>query len=107
MVVGNLGLEGGFEKTTEWVENQISTIGKTLVLDIYTKGDYRGMHFCKFDSQNPRDTCVSRLRRASPQRKGQKTYFLEDQSVEIRVCFSILFGARRLMLGWGESQNKI
>eukprot|EP00973_Karenia_brevis_P048050 6667874-Karenia_brevis.AAC.1 len=88
MVVGNLGLDGGMEKAKEWVENQIAAISKVPVLDTYAKGDYRGMLFCKFDSQHTRDICVSKMRNASPQRLGNRTYFSEDQPIEVRAIYS-------------------
>ena len=36
-----------------------------------------------------------------------KTWFSEDQPADVRACYSILFGARRQMLNWGESKEKV
>ena len=107
MVVGDIGQDIEFEAAEAWVREQIQKHSKTNVLAVFAKDDYRGMVFCKFESQHSRDVCVCRLRRASPQRHNHRTLFSEDQPADIRACYSILFDARRQMLNWGESKDKI
>ena len=107
MVVGGIGEDIDADEAEKWVRDQIQKYSKSTALEVFAKGEYHRMLFCKFDSEGSRDACVANLRRTSPQRHQNQTQFSEDQPVDVRSCFSILFGARRLLLNWGESKDKI
>ena len=66
MVVGGIGDDINIDQAEQWVRDQIQRYSKANALDMFAKGDYHGMLFCKFESQVSRDSCTASLRRASP-----------------------------------------
>lgn len=102
MVIGGLGIDGGKDAATEWVQTKCTEIADCKPKEVFSKGDYKGMLFAKFLSKEQRDTSVQKLRKASPSRDQNRTWFTEDAPVEERQCLAVLFGVKRFLIDeWG------
>ena len=55
------------------------------------------MMCAKFPSKEIRDACVGKLRKASPSRDSNRSWFAEEAPIEERQCKMILFGTKRYL----------
>ena len=61
MVVGGIGEDVDADGAEKWVREQMQRYSKSVATEVFVKGDYQGMLFCKFDSQKSRDAYVASL----------------------------------------------
>ena len=86
--VFGVGNDGTKEEAKAWLEEKIDNLTGGKPHEIYTKGDFNGIVFAKFDSQRHRDKSVEAFRKANLQRAGSRMWATEDTPIEERACKS-------------------
>ena len=104
--VFGIGTEGSKEEAILWLNEKLKILGDVKA-EIYAKGDFNGILFAKFDSQNLRNQSVERFRKASLSRNGQRCWATEDSPIEERACKNFLFGVKNLLLEWNYGKFEI
>ena len=106
MGVFGIGTEESKEETILGLNEKLKILGDVKA-EIYAKGDFNGILFAKFDSQNLRNQSVERFRKASLSRNGQRCWATEDSPIEERACKNFLFGVKNLLLEWNYGKFEI
>ena len=75
--------------------------------EIFSKGDFKGILFAKFESKESRNRSVESFRKASLTRNGSRCWASEDTPVEERACKKFLFGIKSLLIEWGFGKFEI
>ena len=98
---------GGFESQTlidarAWIEEKCHEHAQIKPTEVYTKGEFGGVCFAKFDSESSRDTVLTQFRAANVQHGAcQRVWYAPDKPFEHRVKSSFLFAIRKQLLEWG------
>ena len=93
--VFGIGKEGGKEEAIAWLDEKLKLVSNCKA-EIYTKGDFKGILFAKFDSKHARNRSIESFRKASLTRSGSRYWASEDAPVEDRARKSFLFGIKNL-----------
>ena len=67
-------------------------------IDVYTKGEFKGMVFAKFQTNADRDAAVALLRKAKLTENDSKIWANYDMPFEERTLRSFVFGTKRVMI---------
>ena len=76
--------------------------------EIYKKGDFKGMFFCRFDSVEDRDKVVDNIRRLVLKIEDDKIWSNPDLPNEVRVPENFLFALKLLgSAEWGYTLQNL
>ena len=88
--------------TRAWNEEKCQEHAHIKPTEVYTKGEFGGVCFAKFDSESSRDTVLTHFRAANVQHGAcQRVWYAPDKPFEHRVKSSFLFAIRKQLLEWG------
>jgi hypothetical protein len=99
-------LFGGLDKHEDeasakhWLAGTFVDLKIITPLDIFPKGDFKGMLFAKFESTEARDNAVTKFWKARIIYGGQLTWSKEDLPIERRVPETFLFALKKQFLEW-------
>ena len=72
-----------------------------------SKGEFNGMLFAKFKSQQLRDWAVGVLGKAKLQHEGAKIWVTKDLPLMEIIERSVLFGMKNLVVEWGVPKSDV
>ena len=77
--------------------------------EIYHKGDFTGMFFCRFDTVDERNKVVDNFRQLKLKIEDEKLWPAEDLPIDVRVPEHFLFGVKKLLGSqtWGYNIEKL
>ena len=76
-------------------------------VEIYHKGDFKGIFCCKFNNVSDRDQVVESMRRLKLKIQNEKVWSAEDLPIDVRVPEHFLFGLKKLLEAWGYDRQDI
>ena len=68
--------------------------------EIFSKGEFKGILFAKFESKESRNRSIESFRKATLTRSGSRCWASEDAPVEERACKKFLFGIKKSLVEW-------
>ena len=104
-VIGGLDSLGSLDEGKRWIKNELWKEWLPQPVEMYCKGDYNGVVFAKFLSVDERDAVITNLK-SSKKKRGNKTVWSAiDKPVEVRAPLAFLYGAKDLLVQWGEPKG--
>ena len=77
-------------------------------IEVYCKGDFKGILFAKFNTKGERDAAIQIFRKAVCYEGGQQVWMKPDLPIEDRARHSFVFGVKYLLAeDWGWERNAI
>ena len=107
LVVGGLGEHQTYDDAKTWLENKLWERWLPQPVKTYTKGDFKGMLFCKYASKHDRDLVVEDLRPKHLACNGKNVWSKPDLPLNQRVSESVLFALKRLMVSWSYEKKSL
>ena len=107
MVIGGLKDFATLQEAETFIKNKLWTYWGPTMSDIYTKGDFKGMAFCKFESKENRDKAVNIFDQQRFKHGEHNIWANPDLPVVDRQTNSFLFAAKKTMVGWGWAKTSI
>ena len=80
-----------------WLSNKMWDLYGPQPTEVYSKGEFRGIIFAKFDSEEKRDSAVKLLRQSSLREGGNAVWVKPDKALHQRTLRSFAFGAKYLL----------
>ena len=84
-VLGGLGSMSSVDDAWTWLSNKMWTLYGPKPTEVYSKGEFRGIVFAKFDDKAARDTAVKLLRQSASREGGNAVWAKPDQALHQRV----------------------
>lgn len=107
-VVGGLGISWSMHEAEQWLKDKLWHIGGLQPVEVFAKGDFKGLLFAKFGSKANRDDAVSALQRAGIKEGDRKVWAKPDLPLEKRVVKAFVFGLKYAMVEkWGYNKSQI
>ena len=100
-VFGGFKKFGDFETAKTWIYEKLWNEWLPTATDIYCKGDFHGILFCKFESEEDRNKVVSWFRKASMKVEEQPIWSKPDALLRTRSINSVVFDAKTYLKKWG------
>ena len=88
-----------FEAARQWLIAQCTKSGMPEPIDIYSKGDFKGLIFARCLSCAQRDQPIASINNI-PSSVFPKTWARIDQPIDIRMAESALFAIKRMLVEW-------
>ena len=101
-VLGGLSSMSSVNDAWFWLSNKMWDLYGPQPTEVYSKGEFRGIIFAKFDSEEKRDSAVKLLRQSSLREGGNAVWAKPDQVLHQRTLRSFAFGAKYLLTKWGD-----
>ena len=83
-----------FEAAKNWVYQKLWSEWLPTATDIYGKGDFDGILFCKFDNKEDRDKVVERFRKSAIKIENESIWSKPDAPLIARTTKSVVFAAK-------------
>jgi len=106
-VIGGLQGHGSLAEADQWVRDQLWHSWSPSPTEVYAKGDFKGILFCKFPSTVEADVAVKHFKSTKYNVGGHSVWAKPDAPLLQRVVQSALFGAKHLMGQWGEPRSSM
>ena len=90
-----------FEAAKTWISDKLWTEWLPTASEIYCKGDFHGILFCKFDSVEARDKVVKWFKKASIKVEDEDIWSKTNLLLSVRSVRSVLFDAKAYLTKWG------
>lgn len=107
MVMGGLNDFENQEAATTWVQEKLNGLNIKKYMDIYAKGQFKGLLFIKFGMQADRTNAIEKFRQAKLQYSGKMIWAKPEQAVDMRVCESYLFALKKILVSWGYTASEV
>ena len=107
MVVGGLKDYHNLAEAEAFVRDKLWTHYGPKITEVYTKGDFKGLIFIKFSSKRDRDTATSLFRQQKFKHGENIVWAKEDLPISTRLVQSVVFAAKKAMIGWGYEKTCI
>ena len=90
---------GDFEDVKKWVKDKLWEEWLPQPAEIYfkSKGQFKGIFFCRFDSVEDRDKVVAHIRSLFLKIENDKVWSNPDLPIEVRTPEIFLFAVKKLM----------
>ena len=98
---------GGFnsfkdlEEAKTWIQQKLWDEWLPQPVEIYKKGNFKGMFFCKFDSEKDRDLIVANIKRLVLKIEDTKIWSNPDLPMDVRAPEIFLFDIKKNAGGMG------
>ena len=99
-LIGTFPKAISFSDAKAWAHEKLSGLQVEAPVEMYCKGDFRGLLFLKFLSQRDRDRAVERFRASRLFHGEAFMWMAADQPIEIRVPLSVLRNVRKQLIDW-------
>jgi len=108
VILGGSSSYKDFEEVKTWVKNMFWENWLPQPEEIYHKGDFTGMFFCRFDTVVERNKVVDSFRRLSLKIESEKLWSAEDLPID-SVPEHVLFGVKKLLGSqtWGYTLENL
>ena len=83
------------------MNDQFQTICGIKAVRSYSKGEFKGLLWFKFDSCAARDKVVDVISKEQLSMQGSRIWIAPDSPLPVRVEKKFLFGLKKLLLSWG------
>ena len=100
-VFGGFKHFGDFDTAKNWIYEKLWKEWLPTANDIYCKGDFTGILFCKFETEDDRNKVVSWFRKASMKVDDETIWSKPDALLRTRSVNSIVFAAKTYLKKWG------
>ena len=107
MVVGGLRDFSTLSEAHQYLKEQLWIYYGPTMIDTYSKGDFKGLLFAKFLSKMDRDTAVKIFRTQRLKHNENTIWAKEDLAITERMTQSVLFAAKKILIGWGYDKTCI
>ena len=96
-VVGGLGNLQSTEAAEEWLSDKLWTAYGPQMSGAFSKGDFHGIIFAKFENKTDRDKAIHVLRKMRLKEGNVDVWIKPDKPLEARVLSSLVFGTKYSM----------
>ena len=100
-VFGGFKKFGSLEDAKKWIYEKLWMEWLPQPNDIYNKGDFHGILFCKFDTEEDRDKVVQWFRKTSTKIDDEPIWSKPDALLSVRSVTSVVFEAKKYLAKWG------
>ena len=100
LLVGGLQTESGEDACTKIVTKEIQSFCQCSPSKIYSKGQFKGILWVKFESTAVRDRVAESLRKHKDSFPGSSIWCAADLPIAMRVERKFLFQLKRLLIAW-------
>ena len=101
LVIGGLQTLAGLDEVQAWMKTKLWDAYGPQPVEVYLKGDFRGVAFAKFSNTGDRDEAVKLFQKGSFREGGNRVWAKPDQPLEQRILNSFAFGLKYLFKNWG------
>ena len=91
----------------EWIKNKLWELWGPTPVDVYTKGDFNGMVFCKFQTEVEKEQAISIVRANTLTYGDKEIKMWPDAPAVERIPKSFLFALKRLLLKWDYDKKSL
>jgi len=105
VVIGNIPNTETLEQAKEWLRKKCLELGTAQPIDAFSKGDFKGMLFAKFQSVAQRDVVIAGIRSSTTSTSHLKTWAKIDSPLDVRTAEGVLFGFKRMLVDWKFNKN--
>lgn len=106
-VVGGMGECGDMDTARKRIEDKLWEAWLPRAEDIYSKGDFIGVIFCRFGSELKRDKVVKSIRRMSCNIGKNTVWCKPDMPLEECIPRGALFAIKKMMVEWGYAKKAL
>ena len=106
VVMGNIPSSTKLDDAKAWVAKVCKDAGIPQPIDIYSKGEFKGVVFAKCITEAHRDQIISVVSNGS-MTSVPKTWAKADRPVDVRTAEGALFGFTRMLVDWGYNKSCI
>ena len=96
-VIGGLAAMKNIDEARSWLTDKPWHLHGPQPSQVYSKGDFHGIAFMKFNNQVDRDEAVKMLRQSGGQHEGSTVWAKPDQALQARVLTSFVFGLKHVL----------
>ena len=100
-VLGGLQKLDSKSDAEAWVKNKLNKLDGPRFVETYTKGDFRGILFVKFETQVQRNSAVRLLKNAGLNEGGKDVWAKPDQILHARLMSKFAHGMSYIIKKWG------
>ena len=93
-----------FEAAKNWVYQKLWSEWLPTANDIYSKGDFDGILFCKFDNKEDRDKVVEKFRKSAIKIENESIWSKPDAPLIARTKKSVVFAAKLYLQKHGSKR---
>ena len=98
---------GDLDRAKEWVNNTLWKAWLQGPNKMYCKGDFKGLIWVEFASDNDRDAAIQHVKNAGTLLGTDRVWANVERPVEERVPSSILGRAKQLFIKWGVPKEQL
>ena len=102
IVIGKLPNKITLDEAKDWIQKICSDAGLPPPVDVYSKGDFKGLLFAKCMSGAHRDQLIANISIAPGDSWAQ-----QDRPLDTRTACGTLFGFKRMLCEWGYNKSCI
>ena len=99
-VVGGLSGFGSEDDAKEFLKAKIWDAWLPSPEEMYHKGDFKGMLWCKFANETDRNKMIKHFGQAAFKVEGKRVWSKPDLPLDQRLPIEILFAVKKMMVGW-------
>ena len=106
-VVGGLSGFGSENDAKEFLKGKMWDAWLPSAEEMYAKGDFKGMLWCKFTNETDRNKMVKHFTQAAFEVEGKRVWSKPDLPLDQRLPTEILFAVKKMMVGWGWAKEAL
>ena len=106
-VIGGLQNMASSAEAEKWLRAQLATLKAPSPLDVYAKGDFKGLIFACFSTGAGMREAVSVLSSKRLKYNNNDVWSKPEQPLEMRAPFSFLLSFKKLLIEWGFQKSSV
>ena len=106
-IIGNLSTTSSEKEAKQWVLDKITAVSAPTPVDIFCKGDFRGLLYAKFDSSIVRDKFIEKMKGTTLKQGSSRIWVDEARSLDDQSLRGFLFGLKKLMVTWDYEKRDL
>ena len=99
IAIGKVPNASTIDQAKDWTREFCTKAGLPQPLEVFSKGDFKGLAFAKCMSETHREQLIASINSSSGE-----TWANQDRPIDVRTAWGTLMGFKRILLGWGYNK---